>query len=84
MMACLALWNITSGESFRSNVLSEIDFMYSTKESENKESECIFFKGKFFEDDLGEIWIECFQCFLWAYLDCNSEENAEYICDSYK
>ena len=35
-MECRALLNITSDESFHSDVLSEIDFMYSTKESEKK------------------------------------------------
>ena len=33
-MACRALWNTTSDESLHSDVLSEIDFMYSIKESE--------------------------------------------------
>ena len=38
-------------------ILSEIDFKYSTKESENKESECIFCNGTFYEDEQREIWI---------------------------
>ena len=33
--------------------------MYSTKESENKDGECIFCNGKFSEDE-GEICIKCF------------------------
>ena len=37
-------------------VLPEIDFMYSTKESENKDAvECIFCNGKFSENEEGEI-----------------------------
>ena len=40
--------NITSVESFRSDVSSEINFMYSTKVLENRDIECIFFNGKFF------------------------------------
>ena len=40
--------NITSVESFRFDVSSEIDFMYSTKVLENRDIECIFFNGKFF------------------------------------
>ena len=33
---------LTSGESFHYDVLSEIDFMYSTEELENKDTEYIF------------------------------------------
>ena len=33
-MESLSLWNSTSDEPFRSDVEPEIDFMYSTKESE--------------------------------------------------
>ena len=54
-MACQALWNTTSDGSFHSDVLSQIDFMYSTKESENKDAECIFCNGKFSEDEREEI-----------------------------
>ena len=54
-MECRALLNITSDESFHSDVLSEIDFMYSTKESGKKEAECVFYNGNFFEDEGGEI-----------------------------
>ena len=43
-----------------STVLSEIDFIYSTKESENKDAECIFCNGKFSEDEQGKIRIKCF------------------------
>ena len=39
-MACQTLWNTNRDESFHSDV-SEIDLMYSTKESENKDAECI-------------------------------------------
>ena len=59
-MACQALWNTTSDGSFHSDVLSQIDFMYSTKESENKDAECIFCNGKFSKDEQEEIWIKCF------------------------
>ena len=38
-MTCGALWNTISGELFHSGVLSEIDFMYSIKEPENKDAE---------------------------------------------
>ena len=41
-------------------VLSEIDFMYSIKESENKGAEYISCNGKFSDDEQGEIWIKCF------------------------
>ena len=51
MMACRALWNATSDESFHSDVLSQINFVYSTKESENKDAVCIFCNGKFSEDE---------------------------------
>ena len=54
-MACRALCNTTSDESFYFDVLSEIDFMYSTKESENKDAECIFCNGKFSKDEQGQI-----------------------------
>ena len=46
-----ALGNIISNESFYSGVLSGIHFIYSTKESENKETECIFCNVKFSEDE---------------------------------
>ena len=80
-MACRAS---TSEESFDSDVLSETDFMYSTKESENKDADCIFSNGKFSDDEQREIWIKCFNCSLWLQLDCTAAENAEYICDFYK
>ena len=54
-MTCRALWNTTNDELFHSIVISEIDFIYSTKESENKDTECIFCKGKFSENEKGEI-----------------------------
>ena len=34
--------------------------MYSTTESENKDTECIFCHGKFSNDEQREIWITCF------------------------
>ena len=63
-----ALWNATRDESFYSDVLSETDFTYSQKESENEGAECTFCKGKFSEDEREEIWIKCFSCSLWAHL----------------
>ena len=59
-MVSRTLWNNTSDESFHSDELSEIDFMYSTKESENKDVECISCNENFSEDVQGEIWIKCF------------------------
>ena len=50
-MTFWALWNTSSDDLFHSDILSEIDFMYSTKESENKDTECIFCNGKFSEDE---------------------------------
>ena len=78
-MACRALWNAVSDESFHSDLLSETDFMHSIKESENKDVKCIFCDEKFFEDERREIWIKCFSCSLWGYLDFTEAENAEYI-----
>ena len=46
------------------SVLSVIHFIYSTKESENNDAECIFSNGKFSEDEQGEILIKCFRCIL--------------------
>ena len=40
--------------------LSQIYFMYSIKESENKDAICIFCNEKFSEGKQGEIWIKCF------------------------
>ena len=57
---CQALWNTTYDESFHSNAISEIDFMYSIKELENKDAECIFYNVKFSEDERGEIWFRRF------------------------
>ena len=59
-MACRALWNIASDKSFHSDILSEIDFMHSTTESENKEAKHIF--CNFSEDKREEIWMKCFSC----------------------
>ena len=66
-MACRALWNTTSGELFHSDVLSEVDFIYSTKELETKDDKCIFCNRKFSKDERGEISIKCFSCSLWAH-----------------
>ena len=78
-MVCRTLWNTPSDKSFHSDVLPEIDFMYSTKESENKDAECIFCNGKFSEDERGDIWINYFGCSLWGHLDFTGTENAEYV-----
>ena len=59
-MTYRALWNIISDELFLSDVFFEIGFVYSTKESENKNAECISCNGKFSEDDQREIWIKYF------------------------
>ena len=59
-MAYRAVWNTINYESYHSDVLSETDFMYSTKESEHKDAECIICNGKFSEEEQGEIWIKCF------------------------
>ena len=66
------------------DVLSETDFMYSTKEPENKDAECIFCNGKFSEDEREENWVKCFSCSLWVHLECITAENTGYICDFYK
>ena len=58
--------------TFHCDVLFEIDFEYSTKESENKDSECIFRNGKFYEDEQREIWIKCFSWTL-------AEQRTQYI-----
>ena len=65
-MTCRALRNTISDELFHSDVLSEIDFMYSTKQSVNKDAKCIFCNGKFSEDKQREIWIKCF---IWTLPD---------------
>ena len=49
------LWITTRDESFHSDVFSEINFMYWTKESGNNDAECIFCNGKFSEDERGKI-----------------------------
>ena len=73
-MLCRALWITTSDEPFHSDVLSEIDFMYSTEESENKDVECVFCNGKFSEDERGKIWIKYFSCSLREHLDCQGQK----------
>ena len=55
--------------------------MYSTKESENKATECIFSKRKFREDERAKIQIKCFQLFSVGASDCTAAENTDYICD---
>ena len=65
-MRCRRLWNIINDESFHSDVFSEADFMYSTKKSENKDTECIFCNGKFSEDEQLEILIKCLS---WTLLE---------------
>ena len=50
-MASRALWNATNDESFYSEIVSEIDFMHSTKEPENKDTECILCSRKFSKDE---------------------------------
>ena len=83
-MTCPALWNTVGDEAIHSGVLSEIDFMYSTKQSESKDAKCNFCNGKFSKNERGEIWIKCFSCFVWEHLDCTTAVNAEYTCDFYK
>ena len=65
-MACWALWNTTSDESFHSDVLPDIDFMYSTKETEDKDAEHIFCKEKFSENERREIWMWWIKCFSFS------------------
>ena len=61
MMALRALWKTTSDELFHSHALYEINFICSTKESENKGAECFFCDGKFSENVRGEILIQRFR-----------------------
>ena len=75
------IWNIITDELFHSDVLFEIDFMHSTKESENKEVECIFYNGKFSKDERGELRIK--GCSLRAHWTIRAEK-AKYIYDFYK
>ena len=49
-MAFWTMWNTISDDSFHSDALSEIGFVYLTKESKNKDIQCIFYNGKFSED----------------------------------
>ena len=83
-MTCRALYNNASDESFHSDVLTEIDLMYSNKNSENKELNVSSVMGKLSEDERGENWIKCFSCPLWAHLDCTTSENVVYNSDFYK
>ena len=76
-IASPASWNTTSDESFRNDALSEINFIGSTKESENKIAECIFCNEKCSEDERGNMWIICFCCSLLAQLDCTGAQNME-------
>ena len=73
---CRALWSPTSSESFHSHVLSEIDIIYPSKESEYKDAECIFFNEKFSDDERRKIWIKCFSCSEWGHLNCTAAEIA--------
>ena len=51
-------------------LLSEIGLVYSTKETETKDAECIFSNGKFSEDGRRENWIKCFSCSLRVHINC--------------
>ena len=82
-MACRALQITSSDESFHSDELSEIDFMYSTKESENKDTGYIFCNGKSSTNGRGVSWTKCFSS-LWMQFDCTGAENIEYICDFFR
>ena len=83
-MARRALWNPENVESFHFDVLSEIDLIHSTKESENKDAKYIFCNGKVFKVERREIFIMCFRCSLWVHIDCIIAKNAGNICDFYK
>ena len=58
--------------------------MYSPTESENKDAECIFWNGKFSEDERAEISIKCFSYSQSGHLDFSGAEKVKYICDFYK
>ena len=79
-MPCRALWNTNSDESFHCDVLSKFDSMYSTKESENKGSECIFCNGKFTDVERREIWSKCFCCSLWTLSCTVPQQRTQSIC----
>ena len=70
-----------SDKSFHSDLSAEIDFMDSTEESENEDTECIFCNGKLSQDKRGEIWIKYFSCSLFAHLACTAAKNTDYVCD---
>ena len=57
--------NTTSDESFHYDVLPEIDFMYSTSESENEAAACIFCNEKFLAESLplGDHFLSLFFAF---------------------
>ncbi|GFT95957.1 hypothetical protein TNCV_312721 [Trichonephila clavipes] len=71
------LWNTRYSiilDTFHADVSFVMDFMPSIEDKENK---C---NGKLSENQRGEIWIPCFNCFLWAHPDSSGAEK-DYIGD---
>ncbi|GFV99158.1 hypothetical protein TNCV_1511311 [Trichonephila clavipes] len=60
-------------------VSSIMDFMSSITEPENKNAECIFCNGEFFENLRGEIWIKGLNLFL-----CAPPESTGILIGCYK
>ncbi|CAH1995707.1 unnamed protein product [Acanthoscelides obtectus] len=48
---------------------------------DDEDASCLFCNGMFSEDTRGEVWVKCFQCFMWAHSDCAGAEKDIYICD---
>ncbi|CAH1985423.1 unnamed protein product [Acanthoscelides obtectus] len=36
---------------------------------DDEDASCLFCNGMFSEDTRGEVWVKCFQCFMWAHSD---------------
>ena len=66
---------------FHSDVLSEMDFVYSTKESEKKTTDLSSVMKNSPKINEENIWIMYLNYSLWAHLHCTAEDNAEYIWD---
>ncbi|CAH1953904.1 unnamed protein product [Acanthoscelides obtectus] len=48
---------------------------------DDKDAVCLFCDERFSENQIGELWVRCIMCNLWAHEQCSGAEKDDYVCD---
>lgn len=60
---------------------SVLETSFGVEKPDEDDAVCLFCEGLFSEDTMGELWVKCLMCGMWAHNDCAGSEKDIYICD---